>query len=67
MPYKNAGGAAAAPGLGAMWRLIKLLLVLVALAALALIAYAYLGPLVVPADFAPPTRQVVQPVDLGIE
>ena len=50
-----------------MWRLIKVLLVLVVLAALGLVAFAYLGPLVVPDDFAPPVREVVVPVDLGID
>ncbi|WP_166582304.1 hypothetical protein [Rubellimicrobium sp. CFH 75288] len=50
-----------------MWRLIKVLLVLVVLAAVALIAYAYLGPLLFPADFAPPLREVVEPVDLDLD
>jgi len=50
-----------------MWRLIKILLILAVLAAVALIAFAYVGPLVMPDDFAPPVREVVQPVDLGLD
>lgn len=49
-----------------MWRLIKLLLILAVLAGVGLVAFAYLGPLLMPDDFAPPVRQVVQPVDLGL-
>lgn len=49
-----------------MWRLIKLLLVLVVLAGIALVAYAYIGPLVLPGDFAPPLREVTQPVALDL-
>ena len=48
-----------------MWRLIKFLFVLVVLAAIAFIAYAYLGPFFMPADFAPPLEEVVKPVTLG--
>ncbi len=50
-----------------MWRLIKLLLILAILAGIALVAYAYIGPLVVPGDFEPPLREITQPVDLDLE
>jgi hypothetical protein len=47
-----------------MWRLIKLLVFLTVFAAIGLIAYAYAGPIFFPGDFAPPTRQVIEPVIL---
>jgi hypothetical protein len=50
-----------------MWRLIKLLLVLAILGGLGLIAYAYLGPILLPDDFAAPVREVTIPVDLGLD
>lgn len=50
-----------------MWRLIKVLAVLALLAGIAMVAYAYLGPLVMPDDFAPPLRDVSEPVDLGLD
>jgi hypothetical protein len=50
-----------------MWRLIKVLLILAALAAVALVIYAYAGPLLLPGDFAPPLREVAQPVDLNLD
>ncbi|EPX86179.1 hypothetical protein ruthe_00988 [Rubellimicrobium thermophilum DSM 16684] len=50
-----------------MWRLIKLLLILAVLAGIALVAYAYIGPLLFPDDFAPPLREVTKPVDLDLD
>lgn len=50
-----------------MWRLIKILLILIILAALALIAYAYVGPIVFPADFAAPSQQINAPVTLEVD
>jgi len=47
-----------------MWRLIKFLFVLVVLAAIGFVGYAYLGPIFMPADFAPPVQEVVTPVTL---
>jgi|TARA_R110000787_G_scaffold50302_1_gene120098 predicted small lipoprotein YifL len=47
-----------------MWRLIKTLFILVLLAGVALVAYAYVGPLFFPGDFAPPTTQVTKSVTL---
>ena len=47
-----------------MWRLIKFLFVVVVVAALAFVAFAYLGPIFTPDDFAPPAQQVVKPVTL---
>ena len=51
----------------AMRRLILVLLVLLLLAFVALVAYAYLGPLLLPGDFEPPRQEVVEPVDLGLD
>jgi len=48
-----------------LWRLIKLLFVLAVLGAIAFVAYAFLGPIFVPADFAAPIEEVVKPVTLG--
>ncbi len=50
-----------------MWRLIKALLFLSVLAALGFIAYAYVGPIVTPADFEPAQEDVVEPVTLDLE
>lgn len=50
-----------------MWRLIKVLLILALLAAIALVAYAYVGPLLLPGDFEPPVREVTEPVDLDVQ
>ncbi|MEL6838289.1 MAG: hypothetical protein AAFP85_03300 [Pseudomonadota bacterium] len=47
-----------------MWRLIKLLVFLVALAGVCLVAYAYVGPVFFPADFAAPSQEVTRPVTL---
>jgi hypothetical protein len=47
-----------------MWRLIKAVFYLVVLCAVALVAYAYLGPLFFPADFAAPAEEVTRPVTL---
>lgn len=52
-------------GLGRiMWRLIKAILFLVIFAGVALVAYAYIGPIFFPDDFAAPTQEVTQPVTL---
>lgn len=50
-----------------MWRLIKALVFLAALAAIGLIGYAYVGPIFLPGDFAPPRTQVTEPVTLELE
>ncbi|WP_172796225.1 hypothetical protein [Loktanella sp. 5RATIMAR09] len=47
-----------------MWRLIKTLLFLIIIAGLGLVAYAYIGPLFFPADFAAPSEEVTYPVTL---
>ena len=47
-----------------MWRVFKALIFLALLAALALIAYAYIGPILFPADFAPPREEIRLPVTL---
>lgn len=47
-----------------MWRLIKVILFLVILAAVGLVAYAYVGPVFFPADFAAPSQEVINPVTL---
>jgi len=46
-------------------RLIKGLVVLVLLAALGVVAFAYLGPLLFPAEFAAPQQDIRLPVTLG--
>lgn len=48
-----------------MRRLIKLILILVVLGFLALVAFAYLGPVLFPAEFAPPLQEIRDPVTLG--
>ncbi|WP_342075848.1 hypothetical protein [Yoonia sp. SS1-5] len=47
-----------------MWRLIKILSFLIVLAGVGLVAYAYIGPVFFPADFAAPTQEVSNPVTL---
>jgi hypothetical protein len=47
-----------------MWRLIKAIFFLVVIGAIALVAYAYVGPLFFPADFAAPAQEVTRPVTL---
>lgn len=47
-----------------MWRLIKVFLFLVILLGIALVAYAYVGPWLFPADFAAPAQEVNRPVTL---
>ncbi len=48
-----------------MRRLIKGILILAVLGFLAFVAFAYLGPLLFPAEFAPPLEEIRQPVTLG--
>ncbi len=50
-----------------MWRLIKFLIYLAILAAIVLVLYAYVGPILLPDHFAPPTGEVVTPVDLDLD
>lgn len=50
-----------------MWRIIKVLVFLILLAAVALVAYAYVGPIFFPADFAPPSETMNLPVTLDAE
>ena len=47
-----------------MWRAIKVLFWLLVLAAIALVAYAYVGPVFFPGDFAPAQSQQTLPVTL---
>ena len=47
-----------------MWRLIKALIYLFILCAIGLIAYAYVGPVFFPDDFAAPQQNVSEPVTL---
>lgn len=49
-----------------MWRLIKFLFWLVILAAAALVAYAYLGPIILPDHFIPPTTEITESVTLDM-
>lgn len=50
-----------------MWRLIKGLIYLAILAAILLVAYAYLGPILLPDHFAPQTAPVIAPVELDLD
>ena len=50
-----------------MWRLIRVLFWLILLAVIAFIAYAYVGPVFFPADFAAPSHEVTEPVTLDLE
>lgn len=50
-----------------MWRLIKVILFLIVLAAVGLVAYAYVGPVFFPADFAAPSQEVTTPVTLDTD
>lgn len=47
-----------------LWRLIKLILVLAVLAGCGLVAYAYVGPIIFPADFAAPSAETRVPLTL---
>ncbi|MFT5067266.1 MAG: hypothetical protein ACJAXK_001567 [Yoonia sp.] len=49
-----------------LWRLIKFLLLLVILGGLALVAYAYVGPVLFPADFAAPAAVISEPITLEV-
>lgn len=46
-------------------RLLKGIVVLAVLAALGVVAFAYLGPLLFPAEFAAPGHEIRLPVTLG--
>jgi hypothetical protein len=50
-----------------MWRLIKFLFWLAILAGIALVAYAYVGPLIVPDHFVPAVTEITAPVELDID
>ncbi|MBR2572818.1 MAG: hypothetical protein IKE14_00675 [Loktanella sp.] len=43
---------------------MKLLIFLTILLALGLVAYAYIGPVLFPSDFAAPAQEVTRPVTL---
>jgi hypothetical protein len=49
-----------------MWRMIKFLFWLALLAAIALVAYAYLGPIILPDHFVPRVTDVTAPVELDL-
>lgn len=51
-------------GASMLWRLIKILFLLGILAGLGLVAYAYVGPVVFPADFAAPSEEMRVPLTL---
>ncbi len=48
-----------------IWKLIKILVFLAILGGLAFVAYAFVGPVLFPADFAAPSATVTQTVPLG--
>jgi len=45
-----------------MWRFIKVVFFLLILIAVGLVGYAYVGPVLFPADFAAPAQEVNRPV-----
>lgn len=47
-----------------IWKLFKLLFWLAVLCAIGLVAYAYLGPIFFPSDFAAPATNITSPVSL---
>jgi hypothetical protein len=47
-----------------MWRFLKALFFLIILLAIGLVGYAYVGPIIFPADFAAPAQEVNRPVSL---
>jgi hypothetical protein len=47
-----------------MWRFTKAMILIIFVMAAGLVAYAYFGPVVFPADFAPPAQEVNRPVTL---
>ena len=49
-----------------IWALVKAALILAVLAVLGVLAYAYVGPMLFPDDFAAPATEVTKPVTLGI-
>lgn len=50
-----------------MWRLIKAVLYLIVICGAGLVAYAYIGPVFFPADFAAPSEEVTRPVTLDTD
>ena len=50
-----------------LWRLIKFILFLVILGGIALIAYAYVGPVLMPSDFAAPSAPVSENITLDVD
>ncbi len=49
-----------------IWALVKAALILAVLAVLGVLAYAYVGPMLFPDDFAAPATEETKPVTLGI-
>lgn len=49
-----------------MWRLFKALIFLSILGGIGLVGFAYLGPIFMRSEFAPPAEQVIKPVELDL-
>lgn len=49
-----------------IWRLIKAIVFLAILGGIGLLCFSYLGPILMPDAFAPPTTEIRQPVTLDI-
>lgn len=47
-----------------MWRILKAIFYLVILVIIGFVGYAYVGPVLFPADFAAPAVEVIRPVTL---
>ena len=50
-----------------IWRIVKYLLILLVLGGIALAGYAFVGPVLFPADFAAPSETVTENVVLELE
>jgi hypothetical protein len=50
-----------------LWRLIKFILFLVILGGIALVTYAYVGPVLMPSDFAAPSAPVSENITLDVD
>ncbi len=50
-----------------LWRLIKFLIVLVILAGIGLVAFAYVGPIFFPTEFAAPSAPITEPITLDLD
>ena len=50
-----------------MWRIVRILVLLAVIVAFGVIAFAYVGPWMFPAEFAAPRHEVTLPVTLELD